>query len=315
MAITTTSTLPAPVQQAFNEKLLSVRVPHLIHALPAMRYNKERNSGPIERFRRYDKLATAKAPLGKTGITPPSATLTAIDIDAEVNFYGNWVAINEQVTLFAQDKPLNEAALLLGINLRETEDELVRDMLASTASAINCTEGVNGDRPTEITRSDIDGVVTTLLGNDAKAIFENIEAQDRFGSGPVRNSFMALCSTDLCTDLQAVDGFLNTAQYPSQNNILQAEFGTAGQLRFMVSSIGSKSTAASDSGNDVYNVLCVGQEAFGIIDQDGANPEFIYLGPEFSGPLALNSTAGWKTAFAQAILNDLWILNLRCTVA
>ena len=45
--------------------------------------------------------------------------------------------------------------LVLGVSLRQTEDQLTRDMLAATASFINCTGGVNGDNPTEITRSDV----------------------------------------------------------------------------------------------------------------------------------------------------------------
>ena len=39
---------------------------------------------------------------------------------------------------------LNNAALRLGVALRETEDQLTRNMLAATASFINCTGGVNG---------------------------------------------------------------------------------------------------------------------------------------------------------------------------
>jgi len=39
---------------------------------------------------------------------------------------------------------LNEAAQRLGVSLRQTEDQLMRDMLASTAAFINCTNGVNG---------------------------------------------------------------------------------------------------------------------------------------------------------------------------
>jgi len=69
-----------------------------------------------------------------------------------------------------QDPVLNECAARLGVSLRQTEDQLTRDMLASTASFINCTGGVNGDNPTEITRSDVDTVVRTLLGNNAYTI-------------------------------------------------------------------------------------------------------------------------------------------------
>ena len=39
---------------------------------------------------------------------------------------------------------LNQAAARLGVALRQTEDELIRDVLASTAGFIPCTGGVNG---------------------------------------------------------------------------------------------------------------------------------------------------------------------------
>jgi len=45
-------------------------------------------------------------------------------------------------------------------------------MLAATASFINCTGGVNGDNPTEITRADVDVVVRSLLNNNAYTIMD-----------------------------------------------------------------------------------------------------------------------------------------------
>lgn len=39
---------------------------------------------------------------------------------------------------------LNQAAARLGQSLRETEDQLIRDMLEATASLINCVGGTNG---------------------------------------------------------------------------------------------------------------------------------------------------------------------------
>lgn len=89
MPITTTAILPAPVQQSFSNKLLSVPVPNMIHKIPAMKKNMARNGGTTYRMRRYNALNTAMVPLGNTGITPPSQALTAIDIDAKMSFYGN----------------------------------------------------------------------------------------------------------------------------------------------------------------------------------------------------------------------------------
>jgi hypothetical protein len=101
--ITTTSVLPAPVQQTFSYKLLSVPVPSMIHKIPAMKKEMPRNGGTTLRMRRYNPLNTAMVPLGNSGVTPPPQNLTAIDIDAKLSFYGTYVQINEQVTLQNQD--------------------------------------------------------------------------------------------------------------------------------------------------------------------------------------------------------------------
>lgn len=103
MSITTTSVLPAPVQQTFSYKLLSVPTPYFIHKIPAMLKNMPRNGGTVLRMRRYNPLATATVPLGNSGITPPPQQLTAINIDAQMDFYGTYVLLNEQVTLQNQD--------------------------------------------------------------------------------------------------------------------------------------------------------------------------------------------------------------------
>jgi len=103
VAITTSSVLPAPVQQSFSFKLLSVPVPNMIHQIPAMKKTMPRNGGTTLRMRRYNPLNTALVPLGNSGITPPAQVLTAVDIDAKIDFYGSYLQLNEQVTLQNQD--------------------------------------------------------------------------------------------------------------------------------------------------------------------------------------------------------------------
>jgi N4-gp56 family major capsid protein len=210
---------------------------------------------------------------------------------------------------------LNECAARLGVSLRQTEDQLTRDMLASTASFINCTGGVNGDNPTEITRSDVNTVVRALLNNNAYTIMDNIEGENKFGTAPVRNAYFALCSTQLTGNLDAVSGFTQVNQYPAPMNALQSEWGAIGNLRFLISSIGSSVTNGSALGNNVYNIFCVGMEAYACIEQDGYSAAFIYRPPIYDGPLALNASVGYKFAEVPRITNDLWVLNLRTTLA
>jgi N4-gp56 family major capsid protein len=315
MAITTTSVLPAPVQQSFSYKLLSVPVPNMIHKIPAMKKQMPRNGGTTLRMRRYNPLATAMVPLGNSGVTPPAQQLTAVDIDAQISFYGTYIILNEQVTLQSQDPVLNEAAARLGVSLRQTEDQLTRDMLASTASFINCVGGVNGDQPTEITRYDVDGVVQTLLGNNAYTILDNIEGEDKFGTAPVRDAYFALCNTSLTRNLEGVNGFIQKNEYPAPMNALRSEWGAIGNLRFLISSIGSVTLNASSNDANVYNIFCVGMEAYACIEQDGYSASFIYRPPIYDGPLALNASVGYKFAEVPRITNDLWVINLRATQA
>jgi N4-gp56 family major capsid protein len=209
---------------------------------------------------------------------------------------------------------LNECAARLGVSLRQTEDQLTRDMLASTASIINCVAGVNGDTPTEITRADVDEVVRTLLNNNAYTVLDNIEGQDKFGTAPVRDAYFALCSSNLTGNLDAVQGFIHKNNYP-QTGGLRSEWGSIGNLRFLVSSIGSVTPVGSMLGANVYNIFCVGMEAYACIEQDGYSAQFIYRPPIYDGPLALNASVGYKFAEVPRITNDLWVLNLRATLA
>jgi N4-gp56 family major capsid protein len=93
MAITTTSLLPAPVQESFNYKLLSVPVPNMIHNLCAMYMVMPSKGGTTLRSRRYNPLPTSLVPLGNSGVTPPPVTLSAIDIDAKISFYGQYIVL------------------------------------------------------------------------------------------------------------------------------------------------------------------------------------------------------------------------------
>ena len=157
---------------------------------------------------------------------------------------------------------LNEAAQRLGVSLRQTEDRLIRDQLLATSAFFNCTNGVDGDVPTEITRADIDGVIRALRGNNAYSFLSGVEGENKFGTAPVRDAYFALGHTDMIGQLDAVNGFTQKWNYPSQQSTLDAEWGCVANLRFLLSSVGSLTPQASANGNTVYNNFCVARESF-----------------------------------------------------
>jgi N4-gp56 family major capsid protein len=188
-------------------------------------------------------------------------------------------------------------------------------MLAATASQYYCTGGNNGDDPTNLSLSDIDSVTAQLLNNDAWMILSKVEGEDKFGTGPVRDAYLALGHTALSSNLNSLNGFISKWNYPNNNRVLSSEWGSVQNVRFMLSSVGSTSANASGLGNTVYNVFIQGMEALACVEQDNYSARFLYRPPVFSDPLFQNVTLGYVFAEVPRILNDLWIVNMRCTLA
>ena len=47
---------------------------------------------------------------------------------------------------------------------------MTRNMLQATAAFVNATGGTNGDNPSELTRSDVDEIIRTLVTNNSYTI-------------------------------------------------------------------------------------------------------------------------------------------------
>ena len=168
--------------------------------------------------------------------------------------------------LINEDPVLNSAVSVLGQSLRETEDQLARSMMEGAAPPINCTSGTNGDNPTNISPLDCSKAVRLLRTANAQFIMDIIEGENKFGTAPVRTAFFGLGHTNLSADLDQMLGFINVANYANQSNLLQAEWGTVRNIRFLLSSVGSITTAASALGQDIYNIFLPGQESYDMVE-------------------------------------------------
>ncbi len=316
MGPTTTSILPPAVQQQLSMKLLARPMPDLIHTTMGYPITMDQQAGDILRRRRYKNLLTAPVPLGNGIVNPAAQQLTALDIDARIDWYGTYIILQEQVMLINEDPVLNSAVSTLGQSLRETEDQLARSMMEGGAPPINCTAGTNGDNPTNISPLDCSKAVRLLRTANAQFIMDMIEGELKFGTAPVRTCFFGLTHTNMSADLDQMVGFQNVAQYANTANLLQSEWGSIRNIRFLLSSLGSITPNASANGQDVYNIFLPGQESYDMVDLDGYSAQFIYAPPEIASPqLRLYQTAGWKMAQVFNITNTSWIVNLRCTLS
>lgn len=83
---TTTSILSPGVQQQLSMKLLARPMPDLIHTTVGYPITMDQQAGDILRRRRYKNLKTAPIALGNGIIDPPAQQLTALDIDARIDW-------------------------------------------------------------------------------------------------------------------------------------------------------------------------------------------------------------------------------------
>lgn len=287
------ATMPPQIQQRYNAKLLSTPERNLVHMLFATPVELPDNQGFIDRQSRYDRLDLFPVPLDDAQINPPPQQLNRVDVDCRVRVYATYIVLTRQVTITNEDPVLNSAAARLGQALRETQDVLVRDALEATASVINCVGGTNGDLPTEMTVSDIDDVVTVLQNNSAEYITNIVEADLKFGTSPVGDSYGCMLSTRMIPVLNNMTGFIRKFQYPRIDQTLSTEWGGVNNVRFFVSEQGSVTPAASLLGNDVANCFVAAKESYKVVWQSGGKARFIYLPPGYNNdPCMLRHTAG-----------------------
>ena len=312
MPATTTLQLPPAVREYYERELLMTLFPELVHAQFAQRKALPKKMGDTVVFRRYAKLDTAVIPLVE-GITPPGAQLSVTDIKAQCEQYGNFVMITDWVEAIVEDKVINEATRLLGQNMGQSIDEVVRDVLRSTSSVLLASHGTNGGTPTEMVQADIDAASLTLIGNDAKMITSVIKGTTQFSTTAIRPAFWGIIHSDLLDDLENVDSFVDTAHYPGDNkSILPTEWGATKNVRWCYSTIGSVSSATPP----VYDNFIIAQEAYAIVDLGAKTGEFFVeqLGSAGTGdPLHQRGSVAWKHPFVARILNDSCMINLETT--
>ena len=300
-----------PVQA--SEDLLSTPMFNLIHSFGVDLHHAESYIGKTTRMSRFERLSTDGGQLDGSGLDPASEVPVRTDIDATMEIFAKSIVTNEQLVLWENSKTLTKFTALLGQWLREKEDLLMRDLFSSSVSYINATGGLNGDQPSNISLNDVNNIENILLGNDARSMLTNLDAAMKYGTGGVRDAFIALANTNLSADLQKVQGVLLKNAYPTQEGIRPEEYCSISRFRFFVSSKAAKTPGISQRGNTIYTIPMFGLEAAAKIEQNNYTAVIGYRPPWVVSSVAQNSQLYAKFAIARAITNQNWISGLNVT--
>jgi N4-gp56 family major capsid protein len=310
--VTTTTQVDPEVGIYFDNILLDRHQPYYVHGYFCQERRIPQKNSKSAIFRRFDNLADALTPLTE-GVTPNAEQVSKFDITAVVSQYGKVVELSDDVIITVQDQTSNEVADMLTQNMWSTYDKIIRNMLAATAAQIDCLNGVNGNAITEITTTDVELGIDYLSENNGKKLSPNEEGTNAFGTAPVWAAYWMISSTSIRSNIKALSNFLSTAQYPRQQSVLEAEYGSLDELRVVLTTEAYVDTSVSPA---VFSNFMFAANAYGRIAIDDQSMEMI-IKPLGAGEDALNQrqTMGWKGRLGAVILDDSWVVNLRCTAA
>ena len=303
------------------KKLLKRGLPFLVlekfgqsHPLPAF-------NSKVIKFRRYTALPTTPTALTE-GVTPAGQTLAVVDVTATLLQYGDRTTITDQVLDTHEDPVLNEAVNLLGEQAAQMIEKM-RFGVIKAGTNVGYGNGVARNAVnTPLTLAAQQRAVRNLKRQNARPITEIVASTARYDTANVAPGFIGLIHPDLESDVRAMTGFVPAEKYGTMTP-WENELGKVNDVRYLSSTIfepwadagGAKGAMLSTSGTnaDVYPVLFLGRDAFGIVALKGQYavlPMIVNPKPSDSDPLAQRGHAAWKTMQTCAILNDLFMYRV-----
>ena len=190
-------------------------------------------------------------------------------------------------------------------------DKVTRDVWESGVAQISSLNGVNGNAITEITQKDLNRAIAYLDENDTEKMTPTIDGSSRFGTGPVEAAYWMASNVKVKPDIRALDSFIPTSQYGSQEAVLQSELGACDEVRVVTSTL----VHVTDDATPVYSNTLIGANAYGYVGLDEVSTEMILKPLGFNDYLNRFQSIGFTAYFNAAILDDSHILTLLSTKA
>ena len=288
------------------KKLLKRGLPFLVlekfgqaQTLPAF-------NSKVVTFRRYTALPNTPVALTE-GVTPSGQTLAKTDISSTLNQYGDKTTITDVVLDTHEDPVLNEAVDLLGEQAAQMIEKMRFGVLKAGTNFSYSNGGARNAVNTALTLSMQQRAIRTWKRQNTRFITTIVASSARYDTANVAPGFVGLIHPDLESDVRAMTGFV-PAEKSGTMTPWENELGKVNDVRYLTSTIfepwadagGAKGTMLSTTGTsaDVYPVLYVGRDAYGIVALKGqyaVMPMIVNPKPSDSDPLAQRGTAAWKT--------------------
>jgi N4-gp56 family major capsid protein len=258
-------------------------------------------------------------------VTPGATLLTNTDITATLVQYGDRVIVSDVIQDTHEDPVLQEAIELLGEQAAQMIEKVRYGIIKAGTNVLYANGSQRTDVNTTLTLALQRRAVRALKRQNARFITTVVKSTPAFGTESVAPGFVALVHPDCANDVRSLTGFVPTEKY-GQMTPWENELGKCEDVRYVESTIfepfadagGAKGAMLSTTGvnADVYPVLFLGRDAYGIVALKGAfaiTPMVVNAKPSDSDPMAQRNHASWKAMQTAVILNDAWMLRVECS--
>lgn len=335
MALATTYGDLSPRIGAFAEKeMLSHAEPILVLNKLAQTHPMPRNTGETLKMRRPVPLAPATTPLTE-GVTPSASQFRYEDVSATLAEYGDWTELTNKITDLHEDPVGKNMAMILGEQAAETIEMITYGVIKAGTNVIYAAGAANRAAiAAPLTISEQRLAVRTLRANRAKKITSILGGSQMYSTKPIEAAYVAVTHSDNEAAIRKMPNFTPVAEYGSRQPICPEEIGSVEDVRYITSPLFEPylATGAVYNGtyvsqgaanNDVYPVLFMGREAYGVVALKGSKafggaikPMVRNPGAADSGdPMGRTGSVAWKTWFAAKILNDAWMVRVEVAAA
>ena len=288
-----------------------------------------KNQTDTQKFRRYERLSPATVALSE-GVTPTGSSPTKTDYTAKLAQYGDFLELTDVIQDLHTDPVLQEFSGMIGEQAAETVEVVAFGIIKAGTTLYRANgssrDAINTPLTRELQRKAIRGLKRQL----AKPITKKISSTPNFGAESVRPGFVGLVHSDMQATIEDMEGFKDMSDYAGP--YFEGEFGAVGDVRYCLSTIfeswadaggakaGAGGTMISTGGTyaDVYPVIYLAQDAFGVVPLKGKNaitPTVLNPNvPRGGDPLGQRGSVGWKTYFTAVILNQAWLARVECAI-
>ena len=316
------------IRSMFNRRLLERGQYEWIHGFVFRRESLMESNGDTMIFRRYPALSLPSGQL-QEGVAPSPKVKTKVDVATTLKIYGDVI---EDTAFLRRTQPEDVQAVnvdLLGQQMGEYMDQLDRNAFTTGTNLIFSNGASVAAVNTIVDADDLNRALRLLKNNKSKPFVPEITASVRIGTFPIRESWWALCDTNVEIDLWKLSDFRQVHEYGNSQSAIVGEIGSfKNGLRFLASpngyvqlgagATGGTSVQETSTNADVYSIFCVGQESVVGVDLANMNGGVIVKPFESGGPenpLNMRSTTGWIKYYTNAILNNAFFVTIHCAVS